>query len=80
MSRVVKFYVRTAFIYNYSILFDDSKEYRSKSRSKLMRSVSSSNRTTRTNSVTSFDAKRERILKYAYVRFEKNNCKFFGLK
>jgi len=66
MSRVVKFYVRTAFIYNYSILFDDYFEDGSRLRGNSINTPVSS-RTTRTNSVTSFDTKRERIMRYFSV-------------
>ncbi len=64
MSRVVKFYIRTAFIYNYSVLFDDFSDDGSRSRLTSTAAQAASNRTTRTNSITSFDAKRERIIRY----------------
>lgn len=63
MYKVVKYYIRTAFIYNYSILFEESEanSFHCWSKSKQQKT---SEKSSRANSVTSFGTRRERIIRY----------------
>ena len=69
LSHVVKYYMRIAFIYNYSILFDENNtESRPKTQPANSRLVSQSSTKTEmseaSNSVSSLNLKRERVIRF----------------
>jgi hypothetical protein len=83
MSNVIKYYVRIAFIYNYSILFEDNSEAQMDNDSIAVKTThtkhryysQSSTKTELSEDKTSFDYKRDRIIRYFSLNNNEANSK-----